>query len=73
MLAKSPKPEDENAIKVWNFHIAFLKRRKSYALIEAGRFEEAKTFLTKDLINDPLCKQFAEGELNYIREQERNH
>ena len=73
VLAKSPKPEEENAIKEWNFHIAFLKRRKSYALIEAGRFEEAKTFLTKDLINDPLCKQFAEGELNYIREQERNH
>lgn len=26
----------------WSFDIAFLKRRKVYALIEKGRYEEAK-------------------------------
>ena len=69
-LANSPKPDGEDDTKAWKIHIAFLKRRKSYVLIDAERFEEAKTFLTKELLNDPLCKQFAEGELNYIREQE---
>lgn len=71
-LADSPKPEEKADIEAWKYHMAFLKRRKAYVLIEAERFEEAKTLLTKELMNDPLCKQFAEGELNYIREQEQN-
>ncbi len=70
ILEKSSKPNEERA-EEWNYHIAFLKRRKAYALIETHRLEEAKAYLTKELLNDPLCKDFAEGELNYIREQER--
>ena len=49
--------------------MAFLKRRKAYALIEEERFEEAKAFITTELLNDPQCKDFAQGELNYIDEQ----
>ena len=66
VMANSPKPKDEEGLREWNFHMAFLKRRKAYALIEEKRFEEARTFITSELLNDPQCKDFAQGELNYI-------
>ena len=72
VIANSPKPENEESLKAWNFHMAFLKRRKAYALIEEGRYEEAKAFITKEMLNDPQCKDFAQGELDYINEQLRN-
>lgn len=72
VIANSPKPRNEDSLKAWNFHMAFLKRRKAYALIEEGRYEEAKAFITREMLNDPQCKDFAQGELNYINEQLRN-
>lgn len=69
VMANSPKPENEEGLRAWNWHMAFLKRRKAYALIEEERFEEAKAFITTELLNDPQCKDFAQGELNYIDEQ----
>lgn len=69
VMANSPKPENEESLGDWKFHMAFLKRRKAYALIEEERFEEAKTFITNELLNDPQCKDFAQSELNYIDEQ----
>lgn len=69
VMANSPKPKDEEGVREWNFHMAFLKRRKAYALIEEERFEEAKAFITTELLDDPQCKDFAQGELNYIDEQ----
>lgn len=68
-MDKSPKPKNEEDLRDWNFHMAFLKRRKAYALIEEERFEEARTFITRELLNDPQCKDFAQGELYYIDEQ----
>ena len=69
VIAKSPKPEKEEFLIQWNYHMAFLKRRKAYALIEEGRLKEAKAFIKTELLNDPLSKDFAQGELNYIEKQ----
>ena len=68
-MDKSPKPENEEDLRAWNYHMAFLKRRKAFALIEEQRFEEAKAYINRDLVNDPLCKEFAQDELNYIDQQ----
>lgn len=47
--------------------MAFLKRRKAYILIDKGELSEAERLL-KEMIEDPLCKEFAEGELKYIEQ-----
>lgn len=70
VMEKSPKPETEDGIKQWNWHMAFLKRRKAYILIDNRNFDEAERLL-REMKDDPLCKEFAEGELKYI-EQLRN-
>lgn len=66
VMKNSPKPKDEKGLKVWSFHMAFLKRRKAYALIEEERYDEAKTFINSEMLDDPLCTEFAQGELNYL-------
>ena len=70
VMEQSPKPETEDGIDQWNYHMAFLKRRKAYILIDKKKFDEAERLL-KEMKDDPLCKEFAEGELKYI-EQLRN-
>lgn len=65
IIKRSPKPETEEHLKGWNFHMAFLKRRKAYILIDKHKFDEAKQLLT-EMLEDPLCKEFAKGELEYI-------
>ena len=65
----SPKPKDERGLEEWHFHMAFLKRRKAYALIEEERYKEAEAYITEELLNDSLCKDFAQRELNYIKAQ----
>lgn len=67
VLANSPKPSSESEIDAWKHHMAFLKRRKSYVLIDYKEYDKAEELL-KEMIDDPLCKEFAEGELNYIKE-----
>ena len=64
-LRNSPKPEDENYISAWNYHIAFLKRRKAYVLIERKMYVEAKQLL-KEMIEEPLSRDFALNELRYL-------
>lgn len=64
-LKHSPKPDSEESVKNWNFHMAFLKRRKAYVLIDMKHFDEAKQMLT-EMLNDPLCREFAQGELKYL-------
>ncbi|MCQ2344950.1 MAG: hypothetical protein MJ002_08595 [Paludibacteraceae bacterium] len=49
-MENSPKPEDEEELKSWSSHIAFLKRRKAYALIEGERYEEAKNYISSELL-----------------------
>lgn len=65
VIKNSPKPEEEADIKEWNYHMAFLKRRKSYLLVESKRYDEAKQLL-EEMLNDPLCAQFARNELQYL-------
>lgn len=64
-FSHSPKPTDENLVQRWNEYMAFLKRRKAYVLIERRRLEEAESLL-QALTNDPLCRDFAIGELKYV-------
>ena len=45
--------------------MAFLKRRKAYIYIDKRRYSEARQLL-EEMINDPLSKDFAEGELKYL-------
>ncbi|MBQ0044544.1 MAG: tetratricopeptide repeat protein [Bacteroidales bacterium] len=49
----------------------FLNRRKAYTLIELDRLEEAKNVL-RTLLWDPETKEYAEGELEYIRSLEED-
>ena len=65
VIEHSPMPEDEEGKKDWNFHMAFLKRRKAYIYIDKRRYSEARQLL-EEMINDPLSKDFAEGELKYL-------
>ena len=62
------KPVDAEYEDAWHFHMAFLKRRKAYVLIDQNRLEEAKALL-EELLQDPLCHDFAESELNYLNHQ----
>lgn len=71
VMEHSPKPSDESNLKDWNYHMAFLRRRKAYVLIDSKRYSEAKQLLT-EMKDDPLSAQFAEGELNYIAQMEKS-
>lgn len=66
-LSHYPKPKDENLVQRRNAYIAFLNRRKAYVLIDQGRLNEAELLL-QTLIKEPLCQDFAIGELKYIEE-----
>ena len=56
--------------KSYQFHYAFLDRREAYVLIDLQKYDEAEALL-KEMLNDSMSKEFAEGELKYI-EQLRN-
>ena len=70
-IDNSPKPEDKAYMAAWNAHMAFLKRRKAYILIEKKRYTEARDLLL-DMIKDPKSKDFAINELNFIDQIMRN-
>lgn len=57
------KPDSNAAIMSFN---SFLKRRKSYVLIETGRYDEARAILN-ELLNDPDSSDFAMSELAYLQ------
>ena len=65
VISHSLRPTSPDDIKAWEFHMAFLKRRKAYVLIDLGRIAEARAYLTEMLI-DPMNKDFAGSELKYI-------
>lgn len=64
-IKDSPKPNNKELMPAWNAHMAFLKKRKAYLLIEKKRYEEARDLLL-ELMNDPKSKDFALNELGYI-------
>ena len=70
-LENLPKPEDEECIPSWNYHMAFLKRRKAYILIELKQINAAKKLLC-EMLDDPLCAEFAKSELKYLNNIERS-
>lgn len=70
-MKNSTKPESEEDIKNWNYFMSFLKRRKSYILIDLKRYQEAKALL-QEMLKDPFCKEFAQKELSYLNEREQS-
>lgn len=56
----------------YKFHHAFLNRREAYVLIDLERYDEAEVML-RGLLYDPNCKEFAEGELQYIAQLRKQH
>ena len=69
-IARAPMPESEELMESWNFLMAFLKRRKAYILIDMKRYNEARKMLRK-MLNDPRCRDFAIGELDYLKDIEK--
>lgn len=63
MLLGHPNLDDEDNRK-WK---AFLRRRKAYLLIDWGLIPQAKELL-HSLLGDPLCREFAVGELQYLKQ-----
>ena len=45
---------------------AFLHRRMAYVLIDWGMIDKAKQLL-ENMLNDPLCHDFAQHELEYLQ------
>ena len=68
VLKHSPRPNNAEGEKRWKYHMAFLKRRLAYILIDKKKYADAENLL-KEMLDDPLCKEFAEGELNYLEQQ----
>lgn len=65
---ESPKTDSNTAIRAFS---SFLKRRKSYVLIESGRYDEARDILN-ELLNDPDSSDFAMNELAYLQKVKPN-
>ena len=70
-IQHSPKPDSKERLMSWSNHMAFLKRRKAYVLIDRKLYSEARSLLT-EMLSDPMCKDFAQDELNYLNVTERN-
>lgn len=60
-------PEDPAFQEAYENYRSFLMRRKSYVLIGRHHFEEAEQLL-KEMLNDPLSKEYAEGELRFLQQ-----
>ena len=71
VIQRSPKPDSKESVMSWSNHMAFLKRRKAYVLIDRKLYSEARSLLT-EMLSDPMCKDFAQDELNYLNVTERN-
>ena len=72
VIKRSPKPESEENMEAWNFHMAFLKRRKAYILIDKNRISEA-IILLQEMVDEPLNKDFAQRELQYLEKIRKKH
>lgn len=69
-INRTPQPQPGNNQDSWNYHMAFLKRRKAFILIDKKRYGEARALL-QELLQDPMCKDFAREELNYLNQLEK--
>lgn len=59
--------DGDSESKSYQFHYAFLDRREAYVLIDLQKYDEAEVLL-KEMLNDPMSKEFAEGELKYVEQ-----
>lgn len=68
--AKNKSFDADPDSEAYQFRYAFLNRREAYVLIDQEKYDEAEILL-KEMMDNPMSKDFAEGELKYI-EQLRN-
>ena len=61
------KPDEPEYQEAYEFHKAFLLRRKAYVLINWHKFDAAETLL-KEMLNDPNSKEYAQHELECIQQ-----
>ena len=61
------KPEEPEYQQAYEFHKSFLLRRKAYVLINWHMFDDAENLL-KEMLNDPNSKEYAEHELECIKQ-----
>jgi len=67
---KSKRYDGDPESDAYKYHYAFLNRREAYVLIDLGMYDEAETLL-KEMLNEPMSKDFAEGELNFVRQMKQ--
>ena len=68
--ARNKKYHADPESEAYKFRKAFLNRREAYVLIDQRKYDEAETLL-KEMLNDPMSKEFAEGELKYVEQMKR--
>lgn len=59
------KPENPEFAESYAYFMAFMNRRKAFVLVSRGMIDEAKQLL-QELLNDPISKDFAQQELDYL-------
>ena len=70
LLVNMQKPSEPEFQESYQYFQSFLKRRKSYALMDRRDFAEAEKLL-QELLNDPLSKEYAQQELDFIHSMKK--
>ena len=67
LLVNLKQPSEPEYQESYQYFQSFLKRRKVYALMNRGDVKETESLL-HELLSDPLSKDYAEQELEYIQD-----
>ena len=68
--AKKKKYDADPNSEAFQVRNAFLNRREAYVLIDQEKYDEAEILL-KEMLNNPMSKEFAEGELKYVEQMKQ--
>ena len=68
--AKNKKYNADPNSEAFQARNAFLNRREAYVLIDQEKYDEAEDLL-KEMLNNPMSKEFAEGELKYVEQMKQ--
>ena len=70
LIKNMTKPAEEEYQEAYHYFISFMKRRKAFVLINRRMFDEAETLL-KEMCEDPISKEYAEHELEFLSKIKR--
>ena len=65
LIVNMQKPSEPDFLESYQYFQSFLQRRKAYVLMDRRDFDEAEKLL-KELLNDPLSKDYAQQELDFL-------